>query len=694
MLCKGRDHWGAFPMKADSLKMSKVFASGGDVHYVLPHFQREYSWERENWQTLFLDVQGVYEAYCAENEPEHFMGSLVVINDGTRNGVIPAFKLVDGQQRLTTISLLLCALERLIKDKHPDIAKKIQRLLTNPDEAGVVHYKLLPTTKYGDRETYFAIIDGNTPPSTGSKIAEAFDYLYGQLSYKIEEGQIDPTTYFVALANCLHVVFIDLDQHERPFEIFESLNAKAKPLSPADLVRNYIAMRLPEASQEGVFNQYWAKIDDMLLEKRTVGKSRLGELTAFLRHYLAMISGTLPNERHVYERFRDRMEAEFKSTDAFIGELATLKRFAEYYNRLLRPEQETDHAIRQQLNRLNILEISTAYPFLLAMYDAFEQKRLQAYEFLDALQVIENYLVRRYLADEPTNYLNKMFPTLWNAIDRTRFGASLRQILLTKNYPADNRIREVLYTQSMYEKAPQGRQKTVLVLETINRHLSKGSGGFTVLDASSTIEHIMPQKLSEDWKKHLGERWEELYRDHLDTLGNLTLVTQDWNAQLSNEAFGQKKEKLARHALRINCDYFSRSIKKWNDGAIRERADFLCDQIFQIWTAIGEPMVKHSATGIKPKAVLILGDTYPVKSWRDVACQTAEVVAKISDDFDRVVSQVPGYFFQEKNQYAPRQLSNGWWIYLNLSASGIKSLCRNLIAAAGIPEEDWQVEEE
>jgi uncharacterized protein with ParB-like and HNH nuclease domain len=680
-------------MKADSLKISKVFASGGDVHYVLPHFQREYSWEKENWQTLFQDVQGVYDAYNPEKEPEHFMGSLVVINDGTRNGVIPAFKLVDGQQRLTTISLLLCALGRLVKDKHPDIAKKIQRLLTNPDESGFLHYKLLPTTKYADRETYIAIIDDKSVTSSGSKVAEAFEYLYVQLKYQIEEGKVDPTTYFIALANCLHVVFIDLDQHERPFEIFESLNAKAKPLSPADLVRNYIAMRLPEASQESVFNQYWAKIDDILQEKRTVGKSRLGELTAFLRHYLAMISGTLPNERHVYERFRDRMESEFKSNSTFIGELATLHRFAEYYNRLLRPEKEPGSAVQQQLKRLHTLEVSTAYPFLLAMYDAFEQKRLQPYEFQDALQVIENYLVRRYLADEPTNYLNKMFPALWNAIDRTQFGTSLRQILLAKNYPTDGRIREVVYTQSMYEKSPQGRQKTVLVLETINRHLSKGSGGFTVLDGSSTIEHILPQRLSDDWKKHLGERWEEIYRDHLDTLGNLTPVTQDWNAQLSNEIFAQKKEKLARHALRINSEYFSRSIRKWNDAAIRERADFLCDQMFQIWPAIGEPTVKHNATGTKPKAVTILGDTYIVKSWRDVACQTAEVAIDIVDDFDRVVNQMPGYFFKEKNQYTPRQISNGWWIYLNLNSGAIKSFCRNLIAVAGIPEEDWQVEE-
>jgi uncharacterized protein with ParB-like and HNH nuclease domain len=139
-------------MKADSLKISRVFSGGGDVHYFLPYFQREYAWNKENWQTLSNDIFALYETYNPEKEPEHFMGALVVINDGTRNGVVPAFKLVDGQQRLTTISLFLCALGRLIAKSHPQLNKKIRRLLTNPDESEFLHFKLLPTTKYGDRE--------------------------------------------------------------------------------------------------------------------------------------------------------------------------------------------------------------------------------------------------------------------------------------------------------------------------------------------------------------------------------------------------------------------------------------------------------------------------------------------------------------------------------------------------------------
>jgi len=162
-------------MKADSVKISKVFSSGGDVHYFLPHFQREFAWEKENWKTLLEDIFSLYEEYNAENEPEHFLGALVVINDGTRNATVPAFKLVDGQQRLTTISLVFCVLARAIKESHPLLYKKIRKLLVNEDESGLLRYKLLPTPKYGDRVTFFALVDEKPIPQSESKIYPAYN---------------------------------------------------------------------------------------------------------------------------------------------------------------------------------------------------------------------------------------------------------------------------------------------------------------------------------------------------------------------------------------------------------------------------------------------------------------------------------------------------------------------------------------
>lgn len=178
-------------MKADSYKIAKVFSSGGDIHYVLPHFQREYAWERDQWHTLLQDAVAIHEEVAALEDTgqstqnmEHFLGSLVVVNSGTISGTITEFKLVDGQQRLTTISLLFCALARIVAETDAALAKKITRLLVNEDEKGDNFFKVLPTTKYGDRAAYKAILQNKEPPQSESRIPAAFHYLHQQLNVR------------------------------------------------------------------------------------------------------------------------------------------------------------------------------------------------------------------------------------------------------------------------------------------------------------------------------------------------------------------------------------------------------------------------------------------------------------------------------------------------------------------------------
>jgi uncharacterized protein with ParB-like and HNH nuclease domain len=683
-------------MKADSLKISKVFSSGGDVHYLLPYFQREYAWDKENWQTLINDVIGLYEAYSDDKEPEHFMGALVVINDGTRNGVIPAFKLVDGQQRLVTISLMFCALGQLIQESHQALYKRIRRLLINDQESGVLYFKIVPTKKYGDQQAYFAILDQKPiPENIDSKIPECYQFFLREIGTRINNGLIEPERFFLVLANSLQVVFIDLDKGERPYEIFESLNAKNKPLTQADLVRNYIAMKLPETRQEEIFENYWAHIENLLQDKRLVGGSRLGELTAFLRHYLTMRSGVLVNERHVYERFRDRMEKEAHNTDEFIKEIIILKKFANYYDRLLRPEHETNETISIKLRRLNILEISTAYPFLMMVYEYYEDGKIDLQEFSETLKILENYMVRRYLVGEPTNYLNKVFTTLWREINPTQFVETLRSTIITKNYPSDSVIKRELPHMRLYGKGGQAREKLVLVLETINRFLDISAGGYTVLNGKPTIEHIMPQTLSPNWEEHLGANWEQIYKDYLDTIGNLTLVTQEWNTELSNAPFEEKRHRFSNHALKLNSLYFSQEgLVRWNDEAILKRAEFLTEKILIAWPELGTPTMIQVNRGLRPVSLTILGETFPVNTWRDVAYQTALVISQLTENFEtQIASQMPAYFDKHPFRNACKQLPNGWYLYLNLSAASIKNFCQNLISLAGLSVEDWQVEE-
>ncbi|GAB4515864.1 MAG: DUF262 and DUF1524 domain-containing protein [Anaerolineae bacterium] len=677
-------------MKVESLKISKVFSGGGEVHYILPHFQREYAWEKANWQTLLDDIYAIYEIYDEHHEPEHFMGALVVIGDGNRSGTIPVFKLVDGQQRLTTISIALCALAALVQESHPRIYTKIHKMLVNDGETGDVRYKLLPTEKYDDRNTFKAIIDGKHVSLNGdtqSRIKDAYFYLGRQLEKWLRDG-IDPERLFLVFANCLQVVFIDLDKRERPFEIFESLNAKGKPLTQPDLVRNYIAMMLPENSQNNAFDA-WIDIENRLRENRTV--SRIGELTAFLRHYLAYRSGLLPNKGHVYARFRDRVHRELLDNDEdFVLELEALQRFALYYDRFIRPENEPDHLIRNQLQRLEVIESVTAYPFLLGLFDEYlYHRRINRDQLIEVLSLIENYIIRRFLANEPANYINKMFPALWREVSPSNIVDSVKEALVKRNYPTDTRIRAALPELSLYTNL--NRLRLIFILTNVNQFLSQGSDGYTVLRDEPTIEHIMPQTLTASWRYDLGQDSDEVHRDLLHTIGNLTLVTQTWNAALSNGDWNSKRSKLAAHALRINQVYFSNTLTIWDQDAIHQRAEWLIDLVLQIWPSFGTPPATDTYTGSTPQHLVISGEYIDVTSWRDVIWKTMEYAITNVDNFDNFAATLQTTYLTTEQRSRAKQLSNGWWLYISLSSQTVMTLCGRVFQQLGLQEEDWDV---
>lgn len=678
-------------MKVESLKIMKVFQNGGDIHYILPRFQREYAWDKTDWRTLLEDVKSIYEIYDERREPEHFMGALVVINDGNRSGTIPAFKLVDGQQRLTTVSLALCALADIVKESDPTIYRKARSLLVNEYEDGLIHYKLLPTEKYDDRETYIRIIDGRHDDEllaqSRSRILEAYRYFLKQLELWIKRNRMMPRQVFQVLVNSLQVVFIDLDKQERPFEIFESLNAKGKPLTQPDLVRNYIAMVLPEDQQGSAFAD-WEAIENMLRESRTV--SRIGELTAFLRHYLAYRTGLLPNKGHVYARFRERVLRDVgMDEEKFAEEVRLLRYFAVAYDRFLRPDQEPDDDIRAALYRLQAVESVTAYPFMLGVFDAYRVGEISKQDLLTGLAIIENYLIRRFLANEPTNYTNKMFPTLSRDVSAGDFAPSLMDALVRRNYPGDRQIQRVLPTLPIY--ANLRRERLVFVLNEINRRITQGTDGYTQLDSAATVEHIMPRSLTDDWKTTLGDNWDKTYRELLDTIGNLTLVTQTWNSSASNAPWRVKRDRLARHALAINRGYFDPGPAQWNEDAIQARAEWLVGLVLEVWPAIGEAPIVDSYTGSKPAAIVIQGEVREVKTWREVLLETMRVAIETVDDFDEFATSLQTTYLSTSERPRSTQLPNGWWLYISLSADAIIALCGQIFARLDLDNE-WEVE--
>ena len=675
-------------MKADDFQMSKVFSSGGDIQFVLPIFQREYAWEQEEWQTLWDDILEIYHSRN-RNRFEHFLGSLVVIAEEGKKALFQKYTLVDGQQRLTSISILLCALRDQLNAADL-FRKKINRYLMNDDHEDEHRYKILPTVKYDDRQSYIDMLDCKATDKMRSRIPDAYAFYTSKLLELMASDADALDGLFDCILSSLCIVFIELDRTDKPYKIFESLNHRGKALTQADLVRNYIAMRLPPDKQLRVFDHEWSKIEKRLSDRYET--ARIPELTAFLRHYLALHLGDLPLVDQVYNRFRDRIEKRMNaSDDEFVKEIKKLNRFSSHYNKLLRPEFETSDKIKGPLKRLNILEATTAYPLIMYFYETFGSGGIDASEFIKILKVVENYLVRRFLAGEPTNYLNSMFASLAHELmnKNVRSASSLESALGERNYPSDKRLGQRLAWNRIYSSGKSRR--IVFVLETLNKQCFDAD---IKLDGQGTVEHIMPQSLSNEWKAHLGESWQDVQREFLHTLGNLTIVTQDWNTKkLSNKPYSEKREALQDHGIHLNSKYFTDHAASWSVDAIRQRANFLADLILQVWPAFTEPPRSEGVKGKSPLTLTVMDERFALQSWRGMALQMVNCLHSLEllTDYDRALRDFEWWITKEPNgeNHRYKQSTAGWWIQQNLSAEYTVYFCEKLAKYCGLSVNEW-----
>ena len=685
-------------MKVFSKTIADALGSIGHMHFVLPHFQREYRWEKHHWQTLWNDAITTYDALIASHQrerarqPEHFLGALVIVPQGTSNGTIPVHRLVDGQQRLTTLSLLLCAFSNQVTGDE-DLRNKARALTLNAFAKGDLKFKVLPTTKNNDRAIYSAILEGKPVPEGKSHALAAFEFFGTQLQNALASGRIEAEPFFEVLTAAFQIVWVELDKDEDAHQIFESLNTKGQRLGEVDLVRNYIAMRLPSGEQEQIFFEIWAPIEAILDDEHAVGRSGMGELTSFLRHYDAMQSGVLPPENKIYARFRDQMK-ETKLAE-FVERLRELKRFAALYDGLLRPDKGTDAALRAGLERLNALDITVSYPFLLMLADRHASGAIALKDYVGALQTVENYLVRRFVCGEQTSYLNKMFASLGQSVDFADLSVSLPAVLSRKNYPSDDKIHQVAPRRDFYGKAGV-KEKTVMIFERINAAFYAGTDVLPTLNSAPTIEHVLPQTLSIWWRDHLGAEAQRVSDEWLHTLGNLTLVTSSYNSSLSNDSFAEKRAKLRAHGLKLNSEYFGANIEQWNARAIQGRANWLIEKIIEVWPNFADVAAssKSNAGTAKtlPVSVTIRGTRTTTKYWADVLRAIGEFLVEDGADFNRLSQQFPHLISNQPNFASPKELSNGWFIDTHSNTAMKLGHCRKLLKFHGIGDDEWEIE--
>ncbi len=655
-------------MQASETKLQEIIE--GNKQYVVPLFQRAYSWKKSQWESLWNDI---LELYHSDNRRPHFMGSIVTMPTSAIPEGVSKYLLIDGQQRLTTIFILLCALRDKAKNIHDELAAEIHNtIIVNPYKKGLDHYKLQPTQV--DRQSFHSLINGQDYVNN-SGITEC--YLF--FEKKIRQSNLDFSDLKKVICSYLSIVSVVLSTEDNPYLVFESLNAKGEPLTQADLIRNYFFLRINTENQDGAYNKYWLPMQQTLDIN----------LTEFIRHYLTR-DGVEIKKDEVYFQIKERMI----KRDA-IDYLKDLYEFSEYYAKLLDPLKENNLKIRRCLERINRLEQATVYPFLLNCYHDYEENNLLEADFIAVLQILENFIIRRFICNVQTRGLNRIFSVLYSQVSKASnlahadFVERLKLDLQNRDYPKDTEFKDRLLDVKLYGTGRTCKGK--LILESIEESFyHKEQVSFTNL----TIEHIMPQTITKWWQEHLGEEGDITHDLLLHSLGNITITA--YNGELYNAEFIQKKEILINSHLEIN-KYFENQ-ETWKREDIEKRSLYLAEKVLQIWPYFGNENLMNSAKtkvrGTTPKQLKIFGKEYPVKSWRDVLEKTLNVIADLdADKFKDVMEQFPRFISRDEKDFRDtRKLENGVFVNVNLSARDINAFCIKAIETAEISLEDWQIE--
>jgi uncharacterized protein with ParB-like and HNH nuclease domain/predicted transport protein len=557
-------------MKATEAKLLSFLQKS--PQFIIPIYQRTYSWTEKQCRQLWDDI---LRAGSSDAIAVHFIGSIVYVAQGLSQVSHQAPLLViDGQQRLATVSLLIEALARALGESEPvdgfSAAKLRYYYLSNPLESGDRYFKLLLSQT--DNASLKAVIkNGEQPKESSLRVTRNFT-LFTELLTE-QKGDLGPVCRGLAK---LVVVDIALSRdQDNPQLIFESMNSTGKELSQADLIRNFILMGLEPNLQTRLYEELWRPME------QDFGQEAYGvQFDSFMRHYLTVRTGDIPRERDVYEAFK----AYSRTTpvrDAGIEALVKeLRAFARYFCALALGT-ERDDMLAHAFHDLRELKVDVAYPFLLELYHDYANQALSAADFGAAVRLVEAYVFRRAICALPPNSMNKTFATFGKALKKDRYLESIQAHFLTlpsyRRFPGDDEFRRDLHTRDLYNF----RSRTYWL-----RRLENHGRKERVAVDEYTIEHILPQNASlpAAWQQALGADWQRVQQQWLHTLGNLTLT--GYNAEYSDRAFAEKRDMTGgfkQSPLKLNVGLGQ--LDTWNEAAIQERAGRLADQALTVWTA-------------------------------------------------------------------------------------------------------------
>lgn len=554
--------------------------------YVIPVYQRPYSWDEEHCEQLWDDILAIAQRPGGT----HFTGSVVSVQQGTftLSGTTPVL-IIDGQQRITTLSLLLVALARYARE-HPEaqLAYSYDEIigrgfLVDRYKSGDDHYRL--TLSQGDRETLRSIVDNLEDPT--ATVRQDSPRLVDNLAFfeRRLEQLSDPSSVWRGIQR-LQIVSITLDQgRDNPQLIFESMNSTGKGLSSADLIRNFVLMSQSLQDQEALYRNHWRKIEEAL------GPDSYDSVfDNFVRNWLTVLYAPEPlTKREVYPLFKRHVFDNGYDRDGRIRELLQeMERFAGYYAKIEGGECG-DAALATRLASLAKLEVTAANPLLLSFFDDYESGAFGVEALYALLGTLESYLLRRAACNCASTGLNKFFPSVIARLNKVQeeggdYLEAFQAMLLNeagtaRRFPSDAEFAEQLAARDLYHS----RRCLYLLSKLENSYYPKAPRDFG--DGTFTIEHIMPQNAlaSEEWRAMLGEGCEEVHDRLLHTLGNLTITA--FNSELSDASFEQKKAR-AVGGFDVTYIHISSALKgtdTWGEPEITERGRGLAQRAVEVW---------------------------------------------------------------------------------------------------------------
>lgn len=556
-------------MKATERTLQQLLHSPDQ--YVIPVFQRYYTWKAGNWDQLVDDVSALLEPGAESRR--HFMGSIVTVPNGHQPGSVPAYQVIDGQQRLTTLSILLCVIRDVAAEQgwQEMVAEVDENYLVHRFKKGSERYKVYPRQR--DRASYLALVDKKVGVASG-QIEAAHQVLLKRVA-QLAQTEAILRAFFSALTTRLDFVAITLGA-ENPYKIFRSLNSTGVDLAEADLIRNHVFMSMHVDDQDVFDDEHWR-----VLESHFTADNKLVivDFEAFLRDTL-MRDGTYIGRDGTFEAFEKRFPAgKFDPVEV----VTDLVKVAKQYNIVRGAEKHSDAGVQEALAGIKSLNVSTAYPLLTLLLERHRDGVLTRDELLVSLRGLASFVLRRYVCVYSSRAYSTWFVTACK--EPAVPASSVLTFLAGKGVPSDDEfkakfVRFGLY-ESKYDKA---------VLRVLESELQVASEP-VVLDGCS-IEHVMPQTIDEHeddgkaWIACLGTAWKSLHAEWLHTPGNLTLVGADYNSGMSNRPFTIKKPVLSESKVYLNHHFKPATLTAWTAVEIESRANAMAERAAVLWPSI------------------------------------------------------------------------------------------------------------